>query len=80
MWRFHTRFCIDTLNVFDTSIYCASEISLTLPKSEVTDETCRTLEAELFDTLDDLSAKFDNLLVHLAVNGIILKFRHWVSF
>jgi hypothetical protein len=38
------------------------------------------LEAELFDTLDDLFAKFDNPLVHLAVNGIILKFRHWVSF
>jgi len=31
MWWFHTRFC-DTINVFDTSIYCASEISLTVPK------------------------------------------------
>jgi len=42
----------------------------------VTYETCQTLEAELFDTLDDLFAKFDNPLVHLAVGGIILKFRH----
>jgi len=38
------------------------------------------MEAELFGTLDDLFAKFDSLLVHLAVNGIILKFRQWVSF
>jgi len=44
----------------------------------VTYETCQTLEAELFDTLDDLFAKFDNLLVHLAMSGIILKFRLWV--
>lgn len=49
-------------------------------KSEVTDETGHTLEAELFDTLDDLFAKFDNLLVHLALDGIVLKFRHWVYF
>jgi hypothetical protein len=46
----------------------------------VTDETCQTVEADLFDTLDDLFAKFDNPLGHLAVNGIILKYRHWVLF
>jgi hypothetical protein len=46
----------------------------------VTDEICQTLEAEPFDTLDDLFAKFDNPLVHVAVDGVILKFRHWVVF
>jgi hypothetical protein len=49
-------------------------------KSEVTHETCQTVEAELFDTLDDLFAKFDNPLVHLAVNGIILIFQTLGSF
>jgi hypothetical protein len=49
-------------------------------KSEVTDETGQILETELFDTLDDLFAKFDNPLVHLALDGIILKFRRWVDF
>lgn len=31
MWWFHIQFCNNTINVFDTSMYFASEISLTIP-------------------------------------------------